>query len=173
MGRTQGSSVAAIWRRLLLTATAVVGVLAVAPAAHASVTPPTATITVAAGGSASEAKTVGVPAHPREADIELAIDTTGSMGPAIAQAQADATAIVNGVQGIFPSAEFAVVQFKDAGDTPEYNVEQPMTASASLIDAAIAGLSADGGGDSPEAYNLVYHNSYTPAVGGDIGWRAG
>jgi hypothetical protein len=173
MGRTQGSTGAAVWRRAFATVSAVAGLLAIAPVAHASVTPPTATITVTAGGTASEAKTVGVPAHPREADIELAIDTTGSMGPAIAQAQADATAIVNGVQTMFPSAQFAVVQFKDAGDTPEYNVEQPMTASASLIDSAIAGLSAGGGGDAPEAYNLVYHNSFTPDVGGDIGWRPG
>ena len=28
-----------------------------------------------------------------------------------------------------------------------------------------------GGGDCPEAYNLVFHNSYTPALGGDLGWR--
>jgi hypothetical protein len=48
-----------------------------------------------------------------------------------------------------------------------------MTASSSDVQTALNGLSADGGGDNAEAHNLVFHNSYTPALGGDIGWRAG
>jgi hypothetical protein len=34
-------------------------------------------------------------------------------------------------------------------------------------------LSAAGGNDAPEAYNLVFQNGYTPDTGGDIGWCSG
>ena len=163
----------------------------------ASLSPPSATFTLRAGdatlGTATETKTVGVPATPPKADIEIAVDTTGSMQPSINQAKADAAAIVAGVQGAVPDTEFAVVSFKDfctttapvsgpgcslsgtpyPGDYPEYAVVQGLTPSAGDVQTALNGLSADGGGDFPEAHNLVFHNSYTPAVGGDIGWRDG
>jgi len=77
------------------------------------------------------------------------------------------------VQSVVPDTQFGVVQFKDDVDSPEYQVVQGMTANAAPIQAAINGLSAGGGGDDPEAHNLVFHNSYNPALGGDTGWRAG
>jgi hypothetical protein len=150
--------------------------LALAATTTAGLSPASATFTLRAGGAlstASELKTVDVPAKPPKADVEIAIDTTGSMGPSIAQAKADANAIVAGVQGSVPDTQFAVVQFKDSGDSPEYAVEQSMTANASDVQTAINGLGAGGGGDAPEAYNLVFHNSYTPSLDGPIGWRAG
>jgi hypothetical protein len=156
---------------------ALAAALAVAASTGATVSPATATLTLRAGdptlGVGTESKQVDVPAVPPKADIELAIDTTGSMGPSIAQAQADANAIVSGVQGVVADTQFAVVQFKDAGDSPEYQVVQAMTPNASDVQTALAGLSAFGGGDAPEAYNTVFHNSYTPDTGGDIGWRSG
>jgi hypothetical protein len=83
----------------------------------ASVSPPSATFTLRAGdatlGTATETKTVDVPAKPPKADIEIAIDTTGSMQPSIDQAKADAAGIVSGVQGAVPDTQFAVVAFKD------------------------------------------------------------
>ncbi len=107
------------------------------------------------------------------ADIEIAIDTTGSMFSSIAQAKADATNLVTAVQASVPDSQFAIVQFKDDGDIPEYEVVQAMTANATDVQTAVNGLFASGGGDAPEAYNLVFRNSYTPDTGGDIGWRAG
>lgn len=103
-------------------------------------------------------------------DIEIAIDTTGSMGPSIEQAKKDAKDIVRDTRSQFPDVRFAIVQFRDEGDTPEYQVMQPMTASEDAIAAAIAPLEADGGGDSPEAYNTVFQKSVTDTT---IGWRAG
>ena len=100
-------------------------------------------------------------------DIEIAIDTTSSMGPSIAQAQADSKRLVTEVQARYPGALFAVVQFRDSTDNPEYQLLQPMTADATLVDGAIDTLSAAGGGDYPEAYNLVFQNSSDPATG----WR--
>lgn len=157
---------------LLLGAT-----LAAAATTSATLSPATATFTLRAGdpvlGVATEVKTVGVPAKPASADVEIAIDTTGSMGPSIAQAKADALAIVAGVQASVPDTQFAVVQFKDAGSAPEYQVEQALTGNAAAVQTAINGLGAAGGGDLPEAHNRVFRESYTPALGGPIGWRSG
>ncbi len=50
-------------------------------------------------------------------DIEIAIDTTSSMGASIAQAQADSKRLVTEVQQRYPGAMFAVVQLRDTGTT--------------------------------------------------------
>jgi len=142
--------------------------------AGASVSPSSATFTLRAGdpvlGTATEHKTVGIPAVPPKADIEIAIDTTGSMSSTIASAKADATQIVNDVQAQVPDTQFAVVQFRDKGDSPEYQLMQPMTSSAAAVQSAINPLSAGGGGDAAEAHNLVFRRSYTDAA---TGWRTG
>ena len=101
-------------------------------------------------------------------DVEIAIDTTGSMQPAINQAQDDARKLVKGIQAFAPSAHFAIVQFKDSDDEVEYELVQPMTASAAAVETALSTLSATGGNDAPEAYNLVFHNS----IDSTFGWRA-
>jgi hypothetical protein len=90
------------------------------------------------------------------------------MGPSISQAQSDAKRLVDDIQGRYPGALFAVVNFRDAADTPEYELLQPMTGDAQKVDSAIDTLSANGGGDYPEAYNLVFKRSSDPATG----WRA-
>jgi hypothetical protein len=46
-----------------------------------------------------------------------------------------------------------------------------MTNSATAVDNSIDTLTANGGGDSPEAHNLVFQNALDPA--NPIGWRAG
>jgi hypothetical protein len=103
-------------------------------------------------------------------DVEIAIDTTGSMGGSITQAQNDAKTLVADVRARFPGARFAVVQFRDKGDTPEYQLMQPMTGDGALVDKAVDLLSPNGGGDRPEALNLVFHNSVSDSA---IGWRSG
>ena len=104
-------------------------------------------------------------------DVELAIDTTGSMASAITQAQTDAKGLVSDIRARYATAEFATVQFKDSSDTPEYQIMQAMSGDATAVDTSIDGLSADGGGDYPEALNLVFQNALDPA--NPIGWRAG
>ncbi|MBX7111366.1 MAG: DUF11 domain-containing protein [Dehalococcoidia bacterium] len=144
--------------------------------ASAAVTPAATSLTVAAGSSGSTTVQIDVPAGPAsspltEADIEIAIDTTGSMFSGIAQAKADAAALVAGVQAQIPNARFSVVQFRDRLDAPEYRVEQSLTTDASLVSAALGRLTAGGGGDAPEAHNLVYTQA-AQDVGslGAIGW---
>jgi Mg-chelatase subunit ChlD len=104
-------------------------------------------------------------------DIEVAIDTTSSMNSSIAQAQADAKGLVSDIRARYASAAFATVQFRDSLDTPEYQVMQPMTSVAATVDSSIDALSAGGGGDYPEALNLVFQNALDPA--NPIGWRTG
>lgn len=103
-------------------------------------------------------------------DVELALDTTGSMGPSIARIQRDAVKIVDGIKRRSPGARVAIVQFKDASDTPEYELVQPLTGDAKAVAASVSRLAAGGGGDNPEAYNVVFRNSYADKA---VGWRSG
>jgi von Willebrand factor type A domain len=98
-------------------------------------------------------------------DVELAIDTTGSMGPTIVQAQEDAKKLVASIKGISPSSRFAVVQFKDSTDEVEYELVQAFTSDAAKIHDAVSSLTASGGEDNPEAYNLVFQSSIDSSIG--------
>ena len=164
-----------ILRRLLVVGAAVcVGVLAQAvPALSAdTITPSVVTRTLQAGASTNVSKTLHLDGLPARADIIVAVDTTGSMGTPIAQAQADAVNICNTVQGAIPGARFAVVDFEDypppqgtgnPGDVP-YTLKTPgFTPSCAAFSAAIATMTAvpGSGGDNAEAYNRVYYESYT------------
>jgi hypothetical protein len=161
-------------RRMAVALGVLVASLAAATAGGASVAPPSDSLTIAAGGSGATSAVVSVPAVPAKADIEIAIDTTGSMGPAIAQAQAQASSLVTAVAGAISDVQFAVVDFKDVGcDATPYQVRQAMTSNTTDIQTALSAMSAGGGCDSPEAYNTVFHNSSTEPGATDIGWRAG
>lgn len=157
-------------RFALAVATALTISLAFAPTAGASVSPGSASFTLAPGGDATlpSAVSVTVPRLPAKADIEIAIDTTGSMTDAIDQAKTQATALVNGVRVAVPSAHFFIVDFKDSFDDPEYSVRAPVTNDATTIQAAIDSLGAFGGDDIPEAQNYVLAQAATdsPAL-----WR--
>src|SRR3954470_19237499 len=96
-------------RQTLTGALAALGILialVASTSSPASISPASASFTLRAGdpvlGVAHETKTVGVTAKPPKADIERAIDTTGSMQPSIDQAKADAAAIVAQVQASVP-----------------------------------------------------------------------
>jgi hypothetical protein len=134
-------------------------VAAVSASAADTFTPPSVNLTLEPGDSATVAKTLSLDPAPAKADIVLAIDTTGSMGAAISQAQTEANAIVSAVQGPIPGARFAVVDFEDypgpAGDVP-YTLLTGFTSSASSVSSAIGTMVADGGGDGPEAYNRTF-----------------
>ena len=84
------------------------------------------------------------PQPPKAAaiDIQIAVDTTGSMGPSIVQARRDAREIVQDTRRRLPGARFAIVDFKDQEDDPEYLVRQPMTADDQRV-AQLAGVDAD------------------------------
>ncbi|HEV3364178.1 MAG TPA: vWA domain-containing protein [Acidimicrobiia bacterium] len=122
---------------------------------------------------AGKTATVHLTVDPRPpVDIALVFDTTGSLGSTLATAKEQAAGIVSDIRHHVPDVRFAVAQFKDKGDRPEYRVEQKMTASADAVSGAVGRLRSSGGGDLPEAYNFVFEQSFTPEMGGPLGWRA-
>jgi hypothetical protein len=161
-------------RVLIVLAVLAVSVLAQSAPAFAAdtLTPAVVNTTLQAGASTTVSKTLHLDGLPARADIIVAVDTTGSMGVPIAQAQADAVNICNTVQSSIPGARFAVVDFEDypppagtgsPGDVA-YTLKTPgFTPSCAAFSAAIATMVAapGSGGDAPEAYNRVYYESYT------------
>ena len=144
------------------------------------ITPATVDLSLGKGSSSTLNPTLHLATSPPRADILFAVDTTGSMGAAIADARADAASIVSGIQASVPAARFAVASFKDYpiapfGNSTDYpwRVDQDFTDNAtpiscsatdstvSPIDCALAGLSAGGGNDEPEAYNRAFFEAYS------------
>lgn len=157
MRRTLGS---------LALAVGLLGSTSSAALAQDSFTPNPVVVTIPAGGSTTIAKTLHLDALPGAADILIAIDTTGSMGPAIAQAKAQATQLCNDVQNAIPGARFAVWDFRDYPDYPGGILKSlnTFTSSCLAVQAAVNAMNAFGGGDAPEAYNQVFHDAYADPV---------
>jgi hypothetical protein len=160
--------------RLHIVATLVVVLAALGLATPAlgadTLTPAVVNLTLQAGQSTTVAKSLHLDGLPPRADIIVAIDTTGSMGTPIAQAQADAVNICNQVKAAIPGARFAVMDFEDypppgpgfAGDIPYRLLTPGFISSCTTFSAAIGTMSAVNfsGGDNPEAYNRAFFESY-------------
>lgn len=114
--------------RTFLTAVALTA-LSAGPvfAAGDTLTPATVTATLKAGQSMKVDKTLHLDALPGAADIVFGVDTTGSMGGAIAAAKADAANVVNQVQSQIPGARFALVDFKDYQHPVDLRTSPPTT----------------------------------------------
>ena len=97
------------------------------------------------------------------------------MGPALDAAQTEAAAIVGQVTGLVPNSQFAVEQFQDVPGQQSpapYQLEQSMTADASLIQGALDGIAQPQpgtGGDPAEDYTTMFQQS----LGEGVGWRPG
>ncbi|KPJ55007.1 hypothetical protein AMJ47_03040 [Parcubacteria bacterium DG_72] len=110
-----------------------------------------------------------------KADILFAFDTTGSMIFAIDQAQTYAIDIMNTLKTLIPDAAFGVAHFEDypispygqAGDTP-YTLDLGITTDTGAVETAINALTLGSGGDAPQSYTRVMHETYTDT---SIGWR--
>lgn len=100
-------------------------------------------------------------------DVAFVVDTTGSMGDDIAAAQASINHVTDALFGVAKSARVTLVDYKDVGDAYQARVDAPFTADRAAFAAAVNGLSASGGGDTPES---VYSGLMT-AFGLD--WRPG
>lgn len=163
-----------IWR-LLATVALVVAAINLSDASPVRADPPdrldpaVVNVELAAGESTDIAKTLHLTGLPPKADIVVAIDTTGSMSAAIADAQADATNICNDVKAQIPGARFAAVDFEDYPGMPlggpgdvAYTLLTPgFVSDCATFQTAINTMVADGGGDGPEAYNRVFFESYS------------
>ena len=107
-------------------------------------------------------------------DIELAVDTTGSMDDSIQHVRDLADKLVAGVLGVGANVRFSIVSFRDPHNPGgEYQVLQPMTTDAGALTGAIALLHTVRNpwpqNVADESYNLVFHNSYSDSR---TGWRA-
>src|SRR4051794_16484589 len=69
-----------------------------AQAVTPGVDPASVTTTLNPGGSFTVTKTIHTPTIPPKPDIVFLADTTGSMGPALANVQANSTSIMNAVR---------------------------------------------------------------------------
>ena len=177
----------------------VAGFLAVGILAGASVGAPDSfqtpndviNVSLGVGSTKTVHPTLHLDALPPQADILLALDTTGSMGGAITNARTDANNIVGDIRGQIPTARFAVADFKDyypasgfgiVGDYP-WRVDQDFTTNSgtmacgdsgqlSPIACALTGLTAPAGsgGDTPEAYNRAFYEAYHDTT---LHWASG
>jgi hypothetical protein len=156
----------------VLAATMLWLVAAIPVSAADTLTPTPVTATLAAGASTTVNKTLSLDGLPAKADIIVAIDTTGSMGAPIAQAQADATNMCATVKASIPGARFAAVGFGDYPGMPSgsptdvpYTLLTPgFISDCTVFSAAIGTLTASGGGDAPEAYNRTFFEAYSEAA---------
>lgn len=138
-----------------------------------TLTPSVVNLTLPAGQSTTVNKMLHLDGLPPKADIIVAIDTTGSMGTAIAQAKADANNICTNVKAAMPGARFAVVAFGDypgmplgsPSDVPYLLLTPGFVSDCTTFAAAIATMTAHGGGDDPEAYNRVFFEAYDSGGG--------
>ncbi|MCA2216064.1 vWA domain-containing protein [Jidongwangia harbinensis] len=98
-------------------------------------------------------KVVHTPTIPPKPDVVLLVDTTGSMGGAIANVRANLQTVIASVRSSQPSAQFAVASYRDTTDGAElFRVRQDLTADETAVQVAVDSLDADGGGDTPEAW---------------------
>ena len=127
--------------------------LAVAPTlAYAGVTPGSFTDSADPGGTFNVTKTLTTPVIPPKPDIVLVVDSTGSMGSAINNVKAEMTNIVTTVKTAQAEAQFAVVNYRDAGDgAAVFTRNTDLTGDTAAAQAAVNAIGAGGGGDEPEA----------------------
>jgi hypothetical protein len=130
--------------------------------------PSEVTETIADGDSIEITKTVTTPDIPPDADICFLADTTGSMGPALASVAGSIGGIMADVLVESPDAQFCAAQYKDAGSSPVFALDQALTTDTTAVQAAIGGWTAGGGGDFAEDQL----HALTEVAGAATGWRA-
>lgn len=101
-------------------------------------------------------------------DVLFVVDTTGSMGWVLDEARAHMIDIVDAVRLLVPVSRFGVVAYRDY-DAPGYVTRmQPLTFSLNKLTGFLGSLTAEGGGDFPEAVTAGLELGITKA-----GWRLG
>lgn len=169
-------------------ATLGIGLLFSFTASAATISPATFTTDLKVGESVTINKTITLDATARsKADIFFLADNTGSMGDVIAGVKANASSILNALQGSIADVAFGVGRyvgdpFEGVGATTAYQLQQAISSNAALSVTAINAWSASGGGDIPEANFFALHQVATQGVatpgtnigtGSVTGWRSG
>jgi hypothetical protein len=135
----------------------------------ADVTPGVVDATIDPGASVNVAKTVDVPQITPKLDLALLVDMSGSYGDDLANLQAKAGDLYDGITASVPDAQFAVSSFVDMplnpfGSVPDYGFQRDsdfVTSRDGFINA-VNSLTLLGGGDFPESQ---YEGLYQVASG--------
>lgn len=139
-----------------------------AAAAPPGVEPASITLAGNPGDSFTVTKTVTTPVIPPKPDVVFLADTTGSMGPAIANVKANATSVMTAVQMAQAQSAFGVANYTDFGcsDPFPFRLDQAVTTSIATAQTAINGWTIGNGCDTPEAQiNALFTLATDPAVG--------
>ncbi|MEU4569428.1 VWA domain-containing protein [Micromonospora sp. NPDC023956] len=123
------------------------------------------TIGLTPGGAATLTRTVTTTTVPPRPDVVLLADTTGSMGPALADVKANARRIVADISAVQPDARFAVTEYRDETDSYAFQVNRDLTTDPAAVQEAVNTWTAVGGGDTPEANLHALSRIATGAVG--------
>ena len=100
-------------------------------------------------------------------DVAFVVDSTGSMGDDIANAQASINQVTEALFGLAASPQVALVDYKDISDPYQARVVTPFTSDRAAFATAVNTLTASGGGDNPESVYSGLMKAF------DLGWRDG
>ena len=106
------------------------------------------------------------PGRPRAMDIAFVIDVTGSMGDELRYLTSEFESIVERLEARYPATDlrFGLVAYRDHGD--QFVVRDwDFSGNVQTVQGRLASLSANGGGDYPEAMEEAV------ARGLDLSWR--
>ena len=107
----------------------------------------------------------------KQVDVAFSVDTTGSMTGSIDNLKtALSSTVLPELEKAIPSVGFAIVDHKDSQDFDPWTakVVQVVTTDITKASAAVATMSASGGGDEPEAQeDSMYHILTAEAVTSD------
>jgi uncharacterized repeat protein (TIGR01451 family) len=159
-------------RKLVGVAGAVASTLMLAvgvtAASGSGVDPSSYAATLTSGSSVTITKTVHTPAIPPRVDILFLADTTGSMGPTIANVQSNASTIMSDVRSAQPDTEFGAANYRDFNCTDPfaYQLNQAITTSTTDTQNGINAWTIGDGCDTPEAQvNALYTLATDPGTG--------
>jgi hypothetical protein len=103
----------------------------------------------------------------QKVDVVFTQDTTGSMGSSISSVISTmTTSIFPGLSKAIPSVGIAVVDHKDSDDSDVWvaKVLNTINTDPSVSAASYSSMSADGGGDEPEAQEIAMYYAITGAA---------
>jgi uncharacterized repeat protein (TIGR01451 family) len=134
----------------------------------AGVDPASYSATLTSGSSVTIPKTIHTPAIPPKVDIAFLADTTGSMGPAIANVQTNASSILTSVRNAQPDSQFGAAEYRDfsCSDPFAYRLDQAITPNLTDAQNGIGLWAAGDGCDTPEAQiNALFTLASDPGTG--------
>src|SRR5262249_36680436 len=147
---------------------------AAVPVFGAGVTPQQVTATLPPGGSMTVAKAVETNKLPPASDFLFLADTTGSMGPSIANVKANAQVIINAIETAGAAdGRYAVANYRDTTANAACNYLDKLDTNFTNSAGAIAAINTwsvgttsgvDDGCDAPESQLYALHQAATSSL---------